>query len=366
MKHLSVLIKPASSLCNIRCKYCFYANISSMREVESYGVMQPAVMKKMIDQIFIDLDNGDHMTFGFQGGEPTLAGLRYFRQFVEYVSSQPKKVQVHYAIQTNGTMLNDEWISFLEENNFLVGLSIDGCPKFHNTYRVDIANQGTYSKVLEAKNLLENSKVEYNILSVLTSDMAKEPDLIFDFLINENIGHIQFIPCLDDLDATEKSNYALEPKFFAHFYKNIFERWQKELNKGNYISIQLIDSVVNLLSGSGMGFCGQLGRCSVQFVIEADGSVYPCDFYVLDEYRMGYITESTLFDLRETRAVEDFICSRPEIAEYCQSCPFLKICNGGCKRMENAMYLNEEGTYCGYQDFLNSQWENIKQVIARL
>lgn len=366
MKHLSVLIKPASSLCNIRCEYCFYANISLLREVQSHGNMTEEITKKMIDQIYIDLDDGDHMTFAFQGGEPTLAGLRYYKKFTNYILSQAKKVQVHYAIQTNGTLLNDEWISFFEQFDFLVGLSIDGCPKFHDLYRLDTHKKGTYSKVLEAKRLLEDSKVEHNILSVLTNDMAQAPNEIFDYLIEEKIDFIQFVPCLDDLDATEKSDYALEPTSFAHFYKIIFDRWEKEWNKGNYISIQLIDSIVNLLIGKGIGMCGQLGSCSVQNIIEADGSVYPCDFYALDEYKMGNITESTLFELRESHPVTNFLCSRPKISTYCKECPFVTICNGGCKRMENAMYLNQEKDYCGYQDFLSDKWENILKVAQNI
>src|SRR5699024_890069 len=127
------------------------------------------------------------------------------------------------------------------------------------------------------------------------------------------IQYIQFIPCLDDLDATEKSEYALSPDSFASFYKQIFHRWEEELNKNNYISIQLIDSIINLLMGKGIGICGQTGRCSLQYIIEADGSVFPCDFYVLDKYKMGNITESTLFELRKTRSAEDFLCSQPEL-----------------------------------------------------
>ena len=318
--------------------------------------------EKMIDQIYIDLDDGDHMTFAFQGGEPTLAGIRYFKHFANYVSSQSKSVEVHYAIQTNGTLLDDEWISFFEKYTFLVGLSIDGCPKFHDLYRLNTSNKGTYSKVLEAKRLLEKSKVEYNILSVLTNDMAQAPNEIFDYLLNEKIDFIQFIPCLDDLGTIENSEYALQPAAFAYFYKGIFERWEEEWNKGNYISIQLIDSIVNLLKGRGIGICGLMGNCGIQYVIEADGSVYPCDFYALDEYKMGNIIESTLFELRQTQPATNFLCSRPEISSHCERCPFVTICNGGCKRMENAMYLNHEETYCGYQDFLSDKLENIIRV----
>lgn len=366
MKHLSVLIKPASSLCNLRCKYCFYANISSLREVKSHGIMKREVTEKMIDNIFLDLDDGDHMTFAFQGGEPTVAGLSYFRHFVDYVFQQPKRIKIHYAIQTNGTMLNEEWAQFLKEHNFLVGLSIDGCPKFHNLYRLDTRKRGTYNRVSKAKKLLEAYDVEFNVLSVLTNDLAQEPDAVFEYILEEDIRYIQFIPCLDDLDAEEPSEFALQPENFASFYNRLYELWRQELAKGNYISIQLIDNIVSLIGGRGIGMCGMLGNCGIQYVIEADGSVYPCDFYVLDEYRMGYITESTLFELRRTRPVTNFLCNKPELSEYCQTCPFIKMCNGGCKRMKNSMYLNKAETFCGYREFLTQYFVDMRELVWKL
>lgn len=366
MKHLSVLIKPASSLCNIRCQYCFYANISSLREVKSYGIMTNDVMEKMIDQIFIDLDNGDQMTFAFQGGEPTVAGLRYFERFIQYVDQQEKEVNVHYAIQTNGTMLNDKWAAFLKENDFLVGLSIDGCPKFHNKYRLDTQNKGTYSRVSKAKKLLEAYDISFNVLSVLTDDIARNPDAIFDYLLEEGIDYVQFIPCLDDLEAEDYSEFALQPEQFASFYSRIYKRWQEEFVKGHYISIQLIDSIINLIGGRGGGMCGLTGNCGVQNIIEADGSVYPCDFYVLDRYKMGYITESTLFELRASAPAREFLCSDSSLSDYCQTCPFLKMCYGGCKRLKHTMYLNKEENFCGYQTFLKEKYSSMREISLAL
>lgn len=366
MKHLSVLIKAASSLCNLRCEYCFYANISSLREVESYGNMSKETTERMIDQIAIDLDEGDEMTFAFQGGEPTLAGIRYYQHFTKYAENKLKNVKIHYAIQTNGTLLDEEWINLFEKYDFLVGLSIDCCPRFHNRYRLDTRNEGTYSKVLESKKLLDQSDLDYNILSVLTEDMAQAANEIFDYIVEEDIRFIQFIPCLDDLDAKEKSEFALSPSSFASFYKTIFKRWQEEWNQKNYYSIQLIDSVVNLLAGRGIGICGLTGNCSIQFIIEGDGTVFPCDFYALDDYKLGNIKDSTLFELRRTKNAKDFLCSSTELSDYCKSCPFVKICHGGCKRMKHSMYLNEEENYCGYQDFLTESWPEIAKIVQSL
>lgn len=359
MKHISVLVKPASSLCNIRCKYCFYANVSSLREVRSFGKMKTDTLEKMIENIYVDLEDGDELTVAFQGGEPTLAGLSYFKKVVETVQLQGKKVTVHYAIQTNGTMINDRWCQFLAENNFLVGLSIDGRSDSHNSNRVDAKGKGTFARVIDTKKLFDAYKIEYNVLCVLTNQLARSPKKVFDFLVENQIKYVQFIPCLDELDADEKSYYALTPERFASFYQGIFPLWLKEYQRGNYISVKLFDDVYHLFSRGIVGACGMLGNCQVQYVIEADGSVYPCDFYVLDEYRMGYITDSTLRELFEQPIAKEFLCEKSEVSQTCLSCSFRKACNGGCKRMKEAVYVNKKDDFCGYQEVL-------KQVVNPL
>jgi uncharacterized protein len=362
MKHISVLIKPASSLCNLRCKYCFYANVSSLREVRSYGKMKTAVAEQMIAQIFSDLADGDHLTLAFQGGEPTLAGLSYYRQLVALVAAQEKRVQVHYAIQTNGTIINERWCQFLKEHNFLVGLSIDGHPLYHDLNRLDDKGRGTFQRVLKTKALFDQYEIDYNVLCVLTNPLAKETKKVFQFIKDQNIRYVQFIPCLDDLGATKRSSFALTPKRFASFYHQLFQFWLQELENGNYISIKLFDDLVNLVAYRQVTACGILGNCQVQYVIEADGSVYPCDFYVLDQYRLGYIQEQTLRELFEQDVSHMFVCEKPSLPEKCQSCPFLTMCQGGCKRMKDAMYVDQKG-FCGYQQLLKEFLPKVDQIL---
>lgn len=364
MKHISVLIKPASSLCNLRCKYCFYANVSSLREVRSFGKMKPEVAEKMIENIYADLDDGDQLTLGFQGGEPTFAGLSYFQAIVALVKAQTKQIQVHYAIQTNGTLINESWCRFLKENNFLVGLSIDGHPLYHDLNRVDTKGRGTFQRVLHTKHLFDHYQIDYNVLCVLTNPLAKEAKKVFQFIKKEKIEYVQFIPCLDDLDATEKSPYALTPKRFASFYHQLFHLWLAELRRGQYISIKLFDDLVNLLVHRQVTACGILGNCQVQYIIEADGSVYPCDFYVLDEYRMGYIQDQTLRELFEQEISQKFVCDKPPLSALCQACPFLSMCHGGCKRMKDAMYVDEQAQICGYRSLLKEFIPHIEEILS--
>lgn len=366
MKHISVLIKPASSLCNIRCSYCFYANVSSLREVRSYGKMQQATAEKMIHNIFKDLEDGDKLTLAFQGGEPTLAGLNYFKMIVALIKEQKQAVAVDYAIQTNGMVINARWCEFLKDNHFLVGLSIDGHPLYHDLTRLDIKGRGTFHRVLQTKRLFDQYEIDYNVLCVLTKPLAKEAEKVFGFLTKEQIGYVQFIPCLAELEGNTSDPYALTPEYFADFYQQLFQLWLTELRQGNYISVKLFDDLLNLLVNRQVTACGILGNCQVQYVIEADGSVYPCDFYVLDEYRMGYIQDQTLKELFQQEISANFIYERPVQPEFCKSCPFLAMCQGGCKRMKDAMYVDETAAFCGYQHLLKLFIPSIDEILSLL
>ena len=362
MKHLSVLIKPASSLCNLRCKYCFYADISSQREVKSYGIMKIETMKRIIDNIYKDLEDGDHFHCAFQGGEPTLAGLEFFQELVEYIAKKTSKIKVHYVFQTNGLLLNDQWCKFFRKNNFLVGLSIDGDCHIHDQNRVDTSNNGTYARVIKAKELLSKNGVEYNILCVLTNQLALQPDKVFEFIKEENIRYIQFIPCLDDLGVKVSSAHSLKPENFAYFYNRLFILWSTEFKKNNYISINMIDNIINLIAHRVAGSCGMLGICQMQYIIEADGGVYPCDFYVLDQFYVGNVMENTLTELKRTQKASEFLAEKTSAYEYCEKCRYLPLCNGGCKRMKGVMYINEKEDYCGYKTFLDKNHKELIEI----
>lgn len=369
MKHISVLIKPASSLCNIRCKYCFYADISSHREIRSYGKMSVRTTEKMIANIFADLDEDDYLTLTFQGGEPTLAGLSYFKHIVELVRQQCKKVTVHYALQTNGLLIDKTWCDFLRENKFLVGLSLDGTEIMHDQNRVDAKGKGTFFKVMETRSLFEEYQIDYNILCVLTSDLANQFKQVYQFIQQENIRFIQFIPCLDDHSSIIPKDYALSPKEFEKFYLFILDQWIIELEKGNYRSIKLFDDLLHLLIKGEVTACGILGNCQLQYVIEADGSVYPCDFYVLDDYRLGFIQESSIRQLFNSQIAKKFVCEKKEQSSFCHNCPFKQMCQGGCKRMKDCMYVDKNGEMCGYQALLKAfipQVDKITEYLAKV
>ena len=358
----------------MRCRYCFYSDISTARETPSYGIMSENTIDRILDNTFIDLVDGDEITFAFQGGEPTLAGLPWFRHFGENVAARKKEVKVNYAFQTNGLLLDESWCEFFHDNSFLIGLSIDAGRRFHDRNRLSSIGEGTFEACLKRKELLEKNHVEYNILCVLTNEIAKEPDKIWRFIINENIRYIQFIPCLEPLAlgppaspmVQQISENTLRPALFAKFYSRLLPLWINELEKNNYISVKLFDDVVNYFCKGLTTSCGIDGQCNNQYVIEADGSVYPCDFYVFDKYKTGNLAENTLREIFDTELVRNFLDEKPDLPQICDSCRFFKACRGGCKRMRNVMYAGAGDVFCGYKSFLEKCLGPLEYTVRRV
>ena len=363
MKNLSFLIKPASSSCNLKCRYCFYADVSEHRQIKSNGIMKEAVMHQLINQALQVLDEDGEVTFAFQGGEPTVAGLAYFKAFCAYVDEQKTKTQqVHYALQTNAYVLDDDWCAFFHDYDFLIGVSLDGYKENHDYFRLTTGNKATYKTVMHAIDVLRKHKVSFNILTVLSKQLAKHPKKLYEFYQKQGFAYIQLIPCLAGLD--EDSNpFALTPQLFASFYKLFYDEWLKEMKQGSYRSIGLFDNIIPMFVDIPPQQCGLLGYCSLQFVVESDGSIYPCDFYVLDEYKGGNVMELTLEKIAESSPMQDFLKEKKSMSPRCDSCRFVSICHGYCKRM-NTLYFTKD--YCGYQDFLEYAYPTMLQIAKQL
>lgn len=359
MKYISFLIKPASSLCNLRCRYCFYYDVASNRKVKSHNIMQEDTIQALVDKALALCDDAS-ITFAFQGGEPTVAQVDYFKTFTSYVDLKKTNQTIHYAIQTNATMIDEKWCELFKQYNFLVGVSLDGFKDLHDYFRKDLNLKGTYGKVMNSIKLLESYKIDYNILTVLSSKTSKYPKELFKFYLENNFKYIQLIPCLSGLKESD-NQISLKPHEFSEFYRVFFDEWLKEFKKGNYISVTLFDNLIQMLNGIRPSQCGMLGYCLMQFVVEANGDVYPCDFYVLDEYISGNIKKDSLVDLLKSKNTQKFLNeTRKECAE-CNNCKFIKICNKNCKRV-NTTYFNDE--YCGYKDFLEYAYRDLYMIAS--
>lgn len=361
MKVLSFLIKPASSSCNLKCKYCFYADVSEHRLMKSNGVMNNETMESLIQKAFYALDEDGDVTFAFQGGEPTVAGLDYFQKFCTYVDKKKKEQQsVHYAIQSNAYNFDDTWCDFFHRYDFLVGVSLDGYKENHDYFRLTTGNKATYTTVMKSLDLLRKHEVKFNVLTVLSKQLAKHPQKLYAFYKKQNIEYIQLIPCIAGLDEVENP-FALTPELFANFYKAFYDVWLEELKSGIYRSISLFDNIIPMYEDIPPHLCGLLGYCSLQFVVESDGSVYPCDFYVLDAYNGGNVKELDLMEIAKNEVMQGFLKEEKSMSVLCDTCPFISICHGNCKRM-NSLYFHDQ--YCGYQDFLSYAYPTMK-VLAK-
>ncbi|MFI3169098.1 MAG: SPASM domain-containing protein [Faecalibacterium sp.] len=362
----SIMIKPASGHCNLRCKYCFYIDECNMRDEYSMGMMRPADAEILVDRVLDQLSPQDSITFAFQGGEPTLAGISYFESFTTAVKRHSFTGQVHYALQTNGFVIDKEWAIFLHQHNFLVGLSLDGPAQYHDANRVDIHGEGTHGQIIKVKRLFDTYKVEYNILTVLTERAARHPQEYWNFILKNKIRYIQFVPCLAELSGENANKSALTPQRFASFYSALFPLWAKELMQGNYISVKFFDDLFNLLLHRNCTACGFTGHCNIQLIVEANGSVYPCDFYVLDEWKLGNIYQDTLESLKSCDKGKAFLQRSRTDGLICKTCKYRNFCGGGCPRMEHAMHLTAEKTFCGYKSFLDQCYPLIDQVAQYL
>lgn len=346
MPPVNVLIKPASSACNMACSYCFYRDVSDHREHSFEGMLTLQRMEQVISAA-MEFAEGS-CTFAFQGGEPTLAGLNFFRQTVRLQKRLCKPgVRVFNAIQTNGLCIDEAWAEFLAEHHFLVGLSLDGPPDLHDRNRKDRLDHGTAQRVMNSVRLFDRYHVEYNILCVLTGENARQIDRIYSFFRENHFDYLQFIPCLEPMDQDRGlETYHLSSEDYGDFLLNIFDLWYEDLKKGHYVSIRHIDNWIGILLGQRPEACSMNGKCSIQFVVEGDGSVYPCDFYVTDQWKLGNVANDSFAKLLRSEKACAFISASKVLPEECKACPIVRLCRNGCRRDRPVLPSGVPGKTC--------------------
>ncbi|BES64023.1 SPASM domain-containing protein [Gottschalkiaceae bacterium SANA] len=329
---ISFLIKPASSSCNMRCTYCFYADVTDHREIKNYGIMSEETTEVVIIRAFEAAKR--QITFAFQGGEPTLAGLDFFKNWVKLTKKHnTKKLPVHFAIQTNGMAIDQEWATFFHNNRFLVGISLDGPKEIHDHYRILSDGSGSYKKVLQAIDWLKKEHVDFNILSVVNQTVAKHPTKVYNFFKKQGFQYLQFIPCLDDLGQAQGTNpLSVTSERYGQFLIQLFDLWYRDWKAGSPVSIRMFDNVLQILLTGQPESCDMNGHCTVNAVVEADGSVYPCDFYVTDSWKLGNLHDSSLAELSQIPLATTFVEESLHTDPACKTCNHLHVCRGGCKR----------------------------------
>lgn len=370
MPPISLLIKPASGNCNMRCKYCFYVNEMENRQLSSRGIMETQTVKKLVDRALSFADGS--CTFAFQGGEPSLAGLDYFRAFSNYVKHHPnpKNLQIQYTFQTNGYDLNEEWMEWFSENHVLVGVSLDGPRELHDRYRMDCNGEGTFSRIMSTIKLLERYHVDFNILSVVTSAVAGCAQDVACFFKKNGFVYQQYIECIDPIgEEPGKRDYSLTPDAYEGFLKQIFDVWYLDIKAGHYTYNRYFENLMLIMIGQNAECCNMRGICGVQWVIEADGSVYPCDFYALDEWYLGNICTNTFEQMEEERQKLGFILWSGQIPEDCRNCRYLALCRNGCRRNREPVTADstQKNYFCSaYKGFFEYAYPRLTEICGML
>lgn len=369
MPQINLLVKPSSGNCNMRCDYCFYYDIADNREQASYGFMSEGTLEQMIKKT-LEYAEGE-CTIAYQGGEPTLVGLPFFEKSLEFEQKyNVHGVTIHHALQTNGYRISEKWAKFFADNRFLVGISLDGSKDTHNAYRRDAKGDETFFSILKTIDLLNKYKVEFNILTVVNRRTGIKIRKIYQFYKKNQLNYLQFIPCLDPLGEQQGSReYSLTAEIYGRFLIDLFDLWYDDLRKGQQPYIRQFENYIAILMGHRPEACDQSGVCNYQYVVEADGEVYPCDFYVLDEYKLGNFHTCGIREINTKRHETGFLEYSLADHEKCKVCRYYTICRGGCRRHRiiEEPDGNHKNVFCeSYQMFFEHSLGRMMDIARQL
>lgn len=357
---VSVMLKPASSFCNLKCKYCFYSSLAQDRQEYSKGFMTVETAQNVIKSA-LSLAKGTPVVFVFQGGEPSLRGLDFYKEFMQICKNENMfNSSVSFCFQSNGTLLDDDWCVFFKDNNFLVGISLDG-NEMQNQYRVYPDGSASFTDVMNTVSLLKKYNVQFNILSVVTKNLARSGREHFRFMKQNDITNFQYINCLKPLKKPSDDDLYMSEADYAEFLEKTFKLYYNLNMRGSKVSVRSFDNYLMLLSGGNAEQCSMNGFCSPQFVVEGDGTVYPCDFFCTDEYELGNINHQSFAEMSRGEAFKNFLKSGADVDERCKHCTYFALCRGGgCKRQK----IN--GDFCrAYKKFFSSSIDMMKNMIGR-
>ncbi len=341
-----VLAKPAGAICNLDCRYCFYLEKEALYPQTGAWAMREEVLESYIRQ-YLEAHEGT-VQFAWQGGEPTLLGVEYFRRVVELERKYAGGRRVDNALQTNGVLLNDEWARFLKDENFLVGISIDGPQQLHDAYRVDKGGRGSFDRVLRGMETLKRHGVEFNTLTTVHRANAQAPLEVYRFLKEHGSGFMQFIPIVERASQTmtadglvlvkpqfagaaEVTPWSVEPRAWGEFLCAIFDEWvRKDVGR---CYVQLFDVCLEMWAGMEASLCVFRRQCGAALALEHTGDLYSCDHYVYPENRLGNIMNEGLAALARSEAQRAFgEAKETMLPKYCRECAVRFACNGECPK----------------------------------
>jgi uncharacterized protein len=361
----SVLVKPAGPACNLRCSYCFYRNKERLFPAGSLR-MTEAILERLIEQHMSP--SAREVTFCWQGGEPTLMGLAFFERVVALQTRYGRGHRVANALQSNALLLDERWAAFLARYNFLVGVSLDGDAQVHDANRRDGANQGTWSRVTENIRVLLQAGVATNVLTAVTDATSCHAQATYGLLQDLGLRHMQFIPIVDaDPHAVDGvSPHTVRPERYGTFLCELFDRWILDLGGPRSTSVRTFDALLAHHLGLEPPECTMHATCDSYLVVEHNGAVYPCDFFVEPGWELGNIMTSDLATLCGSPKRQAFAALKADLPAVCRACVWLPICRGGCTK-DRVLGVAPRSTYLceAYRALFRHAHERLAQIAAR-
>jgi uncharacterized protein len=335
-----IMAKPSGSACNLNCEYCFFLKKESLYPGSNFR-MSDKVHEAYIKQLF-EAHHVPQATVAWQGGEPTLMGLDFFRRSMELQEKYAKPgTRIENTFQTNGVLLNDEWCRFFHENNYLIGLSMDGPKELHDVYRKDKGGHGTHDRVVRAARLLQKHKVEFNILCTVNRKNANRPLEVYQFFRDElGVDYIQFIPIVERINENGETGFqegnkvtdrSLRADQWGRFLIEIFDEWV-ERDVGQTFVLNFDGALAGWLGKAGT-VCIFGPTCGQGMALEHNGDLYSCDHFVEPNYFLGNILETPMIHLVASDKQRKFGQDKWDtLPQYCRNCEFIHICNGECPK----------------------------------
>lgn len=324
MRGCHVMAKPTSSRCNIQCGYCFYL------EKPQQPVMDDATLETFICQ-HIAAQPDEVVEFAWQGGEPTLAGLPFYRRVVELQQRYAAGKRIQNTLQTNGILLNDAWCEFFQKNGWLVGISIDGSAQLHDYYRRTRSGRPTHSLVLAAIDRLIAHNIEFNLLTVVNNHNSQDPALLYRYLKTLGTPFLQFIPLVERDENGVVTPESVLPEQFANFLNTVFDIWVRE--DIGQVYVQLFDSTLGVWSGYPAQMCTFSESCGHAFALESNGDIYQCDHYVFPQYNLGNLHNIPLSEINQSPTAIRFGENKHRLlVQDCRVCSVRHLCQGDCPK----------------------------------
>lgn len=351
---LYVMLKPAGAMCNLACEYCYYLEKSHMYNEGPKTLMSDSLLEHFVKQ-YIESQTTPNVLFLWHGGETMMRPLSFYQKALELQKKYARGRTIDNAFQTNGTMLTDEWCRFFKENNWLVGVSIDGPKEVHNAYRQNRLGQPSFDQVMRGINLLSKHGVKWNAMAVVNDLNVKHPQEFYRFFKSIGCRYIQFTPIVERFATHEDgrhlatpnqndcqlAHFSVTPEDWGNFLCTIFDEWVRN-DVGKYF-IQIFDATLANWVGVDPGLCTMARNCGHAGVMEFNGDVYSCDHFVFPEYKLGNIRQNTLLEMMYSeRQLEFGRMKQGSLPGQCRKCDYLFACNGGCPKDRFAQTVDGE------------------------